>query len=146
MNELDARRLVGDLLAAFPSARIRPETPEVYSSRLRDLDLADAAAVIEEFIRCDSELPSVGAIRQAVAERREAIPTAFEAWVQITTRGVKMHPLTREVCGYFGGTWAFDTSENRETLRAQFLRAYDDYRRRWLRKVNLSMSSGPAAA
>ena len=60
------------------------------------------------------------------------------------TIGKWVNPSTGKEEYWDGFTWTFDTTENPEVLRAQFLRAYEDTRKRRLRKVNLSTYTGTA--
>jgi hypothetical protein len=141
MTTDEAGLLIATLAAAYPRQQLEPATIEVYTRSLADLDHDLASAAVTALIASSVFFPTVAEIRSQAAELATGLPTATEAWIMVTTHPDYRPAMTAEVkeaLNAVGGSWAVRTSENPETLRAQFRRAYEEIRQRKLDTVVLA--------
>lgn len=87
MTDLEAKKLVATLLAAFPrdASFLGPDqvraTAGAYQAALSDLDSSQAAAAVRRLSATSERLPSIAAIRRAALEQAEGAARAGgEAW------------------------------------------------------------------
>ncbi len=142
MTNDEASRLVRTLIDAFPQVELRARTEEIYVRWLADLDRGHAEEAIDLLIGSSMTLPTIGEIRRLVVEHQFGIPTAEEAWVSVNDRDVEIHDLTREVVRSFGGSFNIRTAEEPGIMRAQFLKAFDATRERYMRDANSASYRG----
>ncbi len=149
MTTDEAGLLIATLAAAYPRQALEPATIEIYTRSLADLDNALATNAVARIIASSTFFPTIAEIRTEAAETACQLPTATEAWLLILdamhprnaaehnsgVRWAKVPAEGREALKLIGGSWAIQTSENPETLRAQFRRAYDEIRQRSLGEV-----------
>jgi hypothetical protein len=122
---------VAVLRIAYPRQDFPDDSVRLYVRMLADLDAAAVSRAVERLIRRSTFLPSVAEIRLETAEEICPLPTAAEAWTLATTRPADRPELpieVREAIAAMGGTYTIMHSERPETLRAQFLRDYEQRR------------------
>lgn len=113
----------------FPDASVR-----MYVRMLGDLDPAFVAGAVRRLIRRSAWLPSIAEIRLEVAEEIHPLPTPAEAWTLACfpqhsgLPSPQLHAEVRASLDAVGGRWAVTHSERPETIRAQFLRDYEQRR------------------
>jgi hypothetical protein len=142
VESFEATRLVERLLAAYPQAQAAENTRSFYAHYLLDLDAVAASEAVDDLILDSTTLPTIAEIRRRVIEKDVELPTALEAWASVVERPtgretVEMHPLAREVCNLFGGSYTIRNSDQPTIMRAQFLKAYDERRDEELRRQNV---------
>jgi len=135
----EAAQIIAALASAFPAFPPARETVAVYVEALSDLDYADTVAATHDLIRLEDRFPSVAAIRRRVGHRTGLLaPTAAQAWDEVNRQASDggrsrvpswTHPAVAETVRAVGW-FSLCSSTNPETMRAQFLRLYDDTRRR----------------
>jgi hypothetical protein len=134
----ETARIMAVLGAAFPSATITADTVEVYHATLDDLTYQTVSAVIPGIIRSADWFPTVAAIRRAVAEHVGALsPSSLDAWSEVMSEARRVgnydsptfsHDAIRQTVHAIG--WAnICFSEMPDTVRAHFLRLYDEHRK-----------------
>lgn len=139
MNEREAASLVAIIAAAFPQWSAGRETVAIYVDALSDLDVEEARAAIRDLILTEDRWPSIAAIRRRTAARSGALaPSSSQAWSEIQACAVShgrvalpefSHPALDESVRAIGW-WNLCSSSNPETMRAQFLRIYEDAQKR----------------
>ena len=139
MTRHEAAQIIAALASAFPAFSPARETVAVYVEALSDLDYADTVAATHDLIRLEDRFPSVAAIRRRVGHRAGLLaPTAAQAWDEVNRQAADggrsrvpswTHPAVAETVRAVGW-FSLCSSTNPETMRAQFLRLYDDTRRR----------------
>jgi hypothetical protein len=138
MKESEAKKIVAMLIAAFPYAKLSPETPDVYATMLVDLPAVPAALVAKELIASSRFFPTIAEIREVVAALRVGAPASEEAWAEVLTSFSRVgryrsptfsHPLISKTVDCLGWQTMCD-SENPESTRARFLEAYSSQVRR----------------
>ena len=140
--------VMADLKRAFPSREVTADVVALYERLLSDVDADDLRAAADDLMRTRDRFPTVHELREAVVERRLALPTEQEALAQVLARvrwgaiaverdargiettglPITVHPLAAEAVALVGGYHALRTTETPSILRAQFLRAYGDLR------------------
>ena len=119
---------------AFPRQDFPDSSVSLYSRMLGDLDGTKVAEAVVRLIRRSTWLPSIAEIRLEVAEGECQLPTAAEAWLLACVpveelHGVPPHDLVMESIKACGGRWNIIHADRPETIRAQFLRDYEERRR-----------------
>jgi hypothetical protein len=143
--------LIGLLCASYPSASIPAETVKTYARLLADLDPDELEPVVVGHVATSRFFPSVAELRQAVVERRLALPSREEAWERASAATAdlpiaELTPPERAALDHVGGRYAIRSSEAPSVLRAQFLKAYDAERGRAVESANVAaLASGPRA-
>ncbi len=142
MDAVAANRLVDQLADAYPLTPPTEGTRALYVRYLADLDARAAQEAMTEIILDSPTLPMIAEIRRKVIERDVDIPTPLEAWAAIVGprpggEAVDFHPVVREICNLFGGTYTIRNSDEPTIMRAQFLKAYAERRDEELRRENL---------
>jgi len=134
----DAKAVVEQLLAAYPGTATREQTASIYTKYLSSLDKEATERVVENLIASSIELPTIAEIRAAVVNAELQLPTPLEAWRAASTKGSDLHPLVRDVCDLFGGTYNIRSAEQPTIMRAQFLKAYTERRDEVLRDASVT--------
>jgi hypothetical protein len=130
MTPSSAAPAIAILRAAYPGKGFPDQTVELYGRMLADLDPAAVTRAVERLIYGSDFLPTIHAIRREVAEETLALPMAEQAWdiaLHGNLRGAP--PEVRAAVDSVGGRWALLYSDNPTTVRAQFLRSYNERRR-----------------
>lgn len=143
MSDKNILTILGVLTAAYPNARITPETVRVYVLTLQDipLDLLENAAL--HLITANTFFPTVAELRDAsyrIMLGLHRVPTAAEAWNQIqrqrsqclayylynvqSEKPTFSHPFVEQVIHAFGCRTLTDPSSE-PYLRANFCKTYD---------------------
>lgn len=118
------------LSVAYPGKRFPDKTAELYGRLLSDLDPVAVTRAVERLIKGSEFVPTIHAIRREVAEEALALPTPEQAWDIALSGSLKAAPReVREATESVGGRWALLHSDNPTTVRAQFLRSYQERRR-----------------
>lgn len=151
MESREAAALVAVIAAAYPTWPASRETVAIYVDALADLDARDVSDAIAEIIRTEERWPAVATIRRRVAARAGALaPSPAQAWEEIRSissaggsPGDVSHPAISEAVRTIGW-WDLCRSTSPETIRAQFLRIYEDCQRRHDSAILSSQSAGTA--
>jgi hypothetical protein len=120
---------IAAIQVAFPGRTFPDATAELYGRLLADLDAAAVNRAVERLLKGDDFLPTIHRIRREVAEEALALPSPEEAW-DMCLRGDlrRCPPEVREAMDAVGGRWAILRSDNPTTVRAQFLKSYNERR------------------
>lgn len=137
MTPHEAAAIVAAIAAAYPMWPASRETVAVYADALADLPAADVRSAVAEIIRTEDRWPSIATIRRITASRAGLLaPSGAQAWAEVralASSGAQpaaaSHPAISEAISAIGW-WDLRTSSNPETIRAQFLRIYEDCQRR----------------
>jgi len=139
-SEQDIKEIVAIIGAAYPNFTPTAHTVEIYYQTLKDIESDELRIAV---LHCVSEAgrkfaPSVGEIRGAISELRQAvrnIPDAYQAWQEvwkgITTTGSWgepkwSNPLIEKAVDSLN--WRnLCMSENSISDRARFVEAYDGF-------------------
>lgn len=138
MTELQGKKLVASLIAAYPTSKITDDSAAVYTRMLLDLDYETASAAIARLVATSKFPPSIAEIREAtltlnVGEQRPG----GEAWGEVL-KAIGRYGYMRMP----GADFQFDDpvvaecvaalkwrelcdSENQEADRARFIDLYD---------------------
>jgi hypothetical protein len=123
---------VAALRAAYPRQDFPDESVRMYVRMLADLDPTLVSAAVHRLVNRSAWLPAVSEIRLEVAEETCPLPTAAEAWTMTVEpmpfRPVELPIEVRETIRALGGTYTIVHSERPETIRAQFLKDYQQRR------------------
>lgn len=150
MNAREVASVVAVIAAAYPQWNASAETVSVYADALADLDVDDVTAAVRELLLVDERWPTIATIRRTVARRSSLLaPAPIDAWTEVAQTAGAAGRFDRPEWSHQAiettvraiGWWALCQSTNPDTLRAQFLRLYDDARTETDRKV----IAGPAA-
>ncbi len=152
MNKQEGAVLVGMIASAYPSWKPTQETVAVYVELLLDLDVKEAQIALRSLLMASEYPPAVAAIRKKVLELQDGLPlTKNEAWelvmFQVRKYGTNHRPAIedeivaqvvqaigyRELC----------LSPNIDTIRAQFLRLYEEQVEKHLAEKLSSISFRP---
>lgn len=131
MTEPEAAQLVAILAASYPGWAPTRETVLAWVSHLTDLDADTAAVVARDLVAVEPRWPTIAGFRRAYAAHLGWLsPSPSEAWRQVqdairTGSRRWSHPAVEEAVTTIG--WrSLAMSENPDTIRAQFRRAYED--------------------
>lgn len=131
MSEQTTAMAVAALRAAYPRQDFPDESVRMYVRKLSDLDPVMVEAAVDRLTGRSAWLPAISEIRLEVAEEKCPLPTPAEAWTLATTPPGERSELPREVrdaIAAMGGSYTITHSERPETLRAQFLKDYQQRR------------------
>lgn len=137
MNRTDTAQILAVLSAAFPHVGVSRETAEVYHDVLGDLDADACRAAVRELLMTAERWPAPATIRRRVAEHAGVLaPEPGAAWGEVTRQAAAVglygdpvfsHPAVQAAVRAIG--WRqLCLSENQDTLRAHFFRAYEPER------------------
>jgi len=144
MNNVEAAKVLALCSVAFPQYPLTKETISVYAELLSDLSIEQVEKAVKELLMTSDRWLSIASIRRKVAEQSGSLaPTKIEAWgevqAQMTKHGTYGQPefshgaITETVKNL--GWRNLCLSENVETSRSQFWRAYEELVTRFDRKV-----------
>lgn len=153
MTLTEATELVAILQISWPNHPWHEKADVAYHMGLSDLDYADVMAVIPELIRNQKFAPvSVEIRRLVLADRLESIPTAAEAWEEVSKQirecGTRReyfftHPLIDRIVKALGW-YLLVNSERPHQDRKDFIAMYTEFRDKQLRETMLH-PDGPKA-
>lgn len=134
MTRLEVAKLVGVLMAAFPSGQSTDRTSQIYEEMLVDLDFSSANAVVRRLIATCKFMPSIAEIREAALEVTSGqVRPGGDAWGDVLAavrrfgyyrRPVFDDPVVARVVQSLG--WEeICASENQAADRARFIETYD---------------------
>ena len=138
MTKAEAAKLVAVLIAAYPSAKLGPDTAGIYERMLADLDYPSANAAVERLLATSKWPPTVAEIREAsLALHAGEIKPGGEAWGLVLraigrygrnrTPGVEFDlgdPVALDVVRALNWRELCD-SDNPSADRARFIELYD---------------------
>lgn len=137
MNKQETAQVLAYLSAAFPHIRLTKETAIVYHDVLADLDFNAAMSAARELLKTEEFFPSASAIRRRVAQNAGVLaPSAQDAWAEVIGKARHegrfatlqwTHPAIDAVVDSLGW-YDICMSTNIDTVRAHFLRLYEDQR------------------
>ena len=132
-------KVLAMMSAAYPGkVEITQEIALLWLDILRDMEETSVIEAVRDLISAPGQFPpSVGDVRHRATELSMGLlapPSAIEAWERVTgyAMGEVIHLSEDEARAlkFVGGTWAVTHTSNPETVRSQFMRAYDEYTRR----------------
>lgn len=138
MTDLQTKKLVAVLLAAYPNNKVTDETVGAYVRMLGDLEYQAASAAVERLIATSKFLPSIAEIRETTltlytGEQRPggdawgSVLTVIGRYGYMRTPGVDFQfedPVIGECVRALNWRELCD-SENQEADRARFIELYD---------------------
>jgi hypothetical protein len=138
VNELQIKKLVAVMVAAYPSSKISEESVGVYTRMLADLDYPAANAAVEQLLATSKWMPTVAEIRDRIVSLVTGeIRAGGEAWGSVlkAIRGAGRYripgvdfaffdPVTAECVSAMSWVELCD-SENPTADRARFIELYD---------------------
>jgi hypothetical protein len=160
MTEVEAKRIITLLVAAYPAWKPSEATMQLYERLLRPLAAALAEQAVLEIIRTPREFaPPVGAIcyhaaRLALERGGEAVLSAEEAWAELSIairkQGSYREPtfdnpaLARTVAAMSWGDIC--SNPNLEATRAHFFRLFAAFQHRRVARQAEELSGEPQGA
>lgn len=155
MNNQEVARLVGILAAGFPQWQVTKETVAVWADILADLDFGITQGVVREYLMTENYPPSPASIRRRVAEKQGlTAPTKASAWSEVMANIKSSSSADRRSWSHVAvfkavdaiGWYELRTSTNVDTIRAQFLKIYEDFAQECDREVltdSVALSAPP---
>ena len=134
MTRVEVAKLVGVLMAAFPSNRVTPQTAQVYEEFLQDLDYDKANAAVRRLVTTARFMPAIAEIREACVESAHGqVRPGGDAWGDVLAAVRKFgiyrtpqfaDPVVARAVQSLG--WGeICNSENQAADRARFIELYD---------------------
>lgn len=134
MNKQEGAMLVGMIASAYPNWNPTKETVALYVSLLEDLEFEESKEAVKRLLMGSQFAPSIAAIRKKVLELDGAALTKSEAW-ELVNLFVKRNgtynrpkfddPVIQQVVDSLGW-YEICTTTNLDTMRAHFLRLYEE--------------------
>lgn len=135
MNKQEGAMLVGMIASAYPNWNPTKETVALYVSLLEDLEFEESKEAVKRLLMGSQFAPSVAAIRKKVLELHYGAPLSkSEAW-ELVNLFVKRNgtynrpkfedPVIQQVVDSLGW-YEICTTTNLDTMRAHFLRLYEE--------------------
>jgi hypothetical protein len=159
MTEVEGKRIVALLVAAYPAWKPSEATMQLYERLLRPLEAGLAEAAVLRIIRTPREFaPPVGSICYQAARlalpQGEAELSAEEAWAEVTA-AIRRHgcyrpptfanaALARAVAAMDWGELC--TNPNVEATRAHFFRLFGAFQERRIERQAEELSGGARCA
>jgi len=118
---------------AYPREDFPDRTVALYAAALEAIPAEVLTAAVHNIVARSRFLPRVSEILEECAELALDLPTAEQAW-GIAERGSlrDAHEAVRRATDHVGGRWQILHSDNIPTVRAQFVKAYENIRREYL--------------
>jgi len=158
MTRAQVLKLIGLIKAAWPRDEMSPDTAKAYAEDLVDLDHEATMVAFLEIRRSHKFRPHQSEIREAVAERELSIPSAADAWKEVSERVHDYddydedrkwpewsHPLIKEVVKEIGGLRALYYSQMPGADRSHFLKLYGEHRAQSVTKRAVGELPAPKA-
>ena len=156
MNRVVTATVCAMLKAAFPAWKTEPETIEMWHSMLKDLDGEIVLRATQDWILTEERFPTIAGIRNKSAEVAGLLPkSASEAWAEVHQVCVdygtynQLPPWSNEIISKTVkaiGYYHICQTDNISTVRAQFLRMYEEFskleRSEIVRSVNFTLGAG----
>jgi hypothetical protein len=144
MNKIEAAKILSLCAVAYPQYPLTKETVSVYAELLSDLSVEQVEKAVKELLMTSDRWLSIASIRRKVAEQSGSLaPSKVEAWGEVQRQMQKYgtygtpefsHEAIAETVRNMG--WrGLCMSENVETSRSQFWRAYEELVTRFDRKI-----------
>lgn len=138
MSELQGKKLVAAMIAAYPTTKITDESAAVYVRMLADLDYDAASAALARLVATSKFPPSIAEIREAtLAMLNGEVRAGGEAWGDVLKaigrygrnrlpgQDFKFDDPTVAECVAALKWREICDSENQEADRARFIQLYD---------------------
>jgi hypothetical protein len=142
MTPQETAQVVAMLSAAFPQWSPSKETVALYHRSLRDLDGELVLSAAETWVLTEERPPTIAGFRQKCAETAGVLAiSAQEAWNEVNAIATKYgtyenpnrprwsSPLVLDAVKSVG-YWEICNGNNSTTTRAQFLRAYEELKKK----------------
>lgn len=149
VTRAEALKLVAILEAAYPRQELREETAAIYAQFLQDLDYQIASKVVQNHIRNERWFPTIAELREACVEMVHVIPTPETAMELIRMASqtasyqlIKGNELLMQAVASVGGIERLGRSENPEPLYRQAREAYENLRKREIRRLKSTPAVG----
>jgi len=147
MNKTEAAKIVSVLEGSFPNFPTKPQTVMAYHLALEDLPYDAVQAAVREALKVLKFFPTPAELRQIVADKLLFLPSAEEAWGEVTRqiRDVGMYGTPRWSCGAVQAAvraigyrvLCLTDHDDLPTQRAHFFRVFEAYRERALKEADL---------
>lgn len=136
MNVVQAGKLMGMMLEAWPNAHVKPENVKHYAEALADLDFEGLVLAAEQLRATEEFLPSIARLRRKYYDLL-GMGNPERAWEQLVSvvkePSIDIHWQEREgldpigiaALMSLGGMPELRFSERPEFLRGEFIRAYE---------------------
>jgi hypothetical protein len=134
VNNIEAARLLAVLAAGFPNFNLQKETVAVYANQLEDLSYSDGEVAIGNLLKTEDWFPTISKIRKEILLVGGGLsPSREQAWIEVqyaiahkghTGKPEWTHDAVSEAVRCIGWT-NLCLSQNQETTRAHFFKAYD---------------------
>lgn len=139
MTREETAIVLATLSAAFPNWTITTETVRVWHQMLQDLDGESVFRVAQEWVLTEEKYPTIAGVRRKAAELVKALaPSASEAWEEVSDVAERYgvyeherrprwsHDLIRRTVKAIG-YYHICMTDNVATVRAQFIKMYNDF-------------------
>lgn len=137
MDKHEAASIVALIAAAFPQWPAGRETVAVYVESFSDLPYDPTLEAVRKLIYTEDRWPTIATIRRSVAAGWGLLaPLPGEAWAEVSQRASNTHSESSwshtaiKTTVWTLGWWNIRFSTNLETMRAQFMRIYEEQRKR----------------
>jgi hypothetical protein len=132
VTQAESRSLVEALFASYPWLQPQKATIDMYTKALLGLENEEAAWAIGEAVKRSSRVPSISELIELVVTERLGLETASAAWEMILLdKSERPRPLSgpaERAYRLVGGRHAVRSTDQPGILRAQFLKAYEEFR------------------
>jgi hypothetical protein len=135
LNNVETAKILALCAVAYPQYPLTKETISVYAELLGDLSFPEVESAVKELLMTSERWLSIASIRRKVALNSGSLsPSKIDAWgeimTQIRTAGTYGQPsfthIAIEETVKNLGWRSLCMSDNIETLRSQFWRAYEE--------------------
>ena len=139
MNKQEVAQILAVLSAGFPNAQVTKETARVYFEVLSDLDAPQVSQAIGVLLRTSEWFPSAATIRKTTMELSGRLaPSSGDAWGAVVAEVSKSgldggchidDPVIKATVRAIG--WrAICLSERQDVIRGQFVKMYEEMKRK----------------
>lgn len=142
MNKAEIAKMLAFITALYPNIQVKQGTVEAWHEMIGDIPYAIGKEALKKVLAEQQipALPTIGKIREAALYLKNPnILSPAEAWSQANAALDKygyyradegmavLPPAIKKTIRALGGFESICTTENIETVRAQFLRMYDQF-------------------
>lgn len=138
MTEIETKKLIAVMVAAFPTTKINDDSVRIYARMLSDLEYVATNAAVEQLIATSKWMPTVAEIRERVVSLQTGeVRAGGEAWGSVLkaisrcgrnrTPGIDFEfadPVVHEAIKALGWVQLCD-GDNVVSDRARFVELYD---------------------
>ena len=141
MERIDTAKVCALLSAAFPNLTMSAETVEMWNAMLGDLDVGLVFRAAQDWILKEERYPTIAGIRKRCAEIAGVLSmSANEAWAEVADvveryglhnwQNLSRPPWSNEAISKTVkaiGWWEICQTNNPSTVRAQFIKMYNEF-------------------